>query len=201
MFIPKIEVPDEEQQKIVELYKKGKSPFEISKLFTFSKKVVIRILRDNGIDSRQTAKFKITTENRDKLITYFINDSNAHSKYKITKEYLDKFDDLYKYSALRSLLLKHCPKEIATQEFLEQFIDKFYFDTQFTEIYENYNNKYFGKSWAKPSLDHIIPLSRGGRWTLDNLQILTWAENRAKYKYTQEEWNYIKNKYFKGRKF
>ena len=39
-----------------------------------------------------------------------------------------------------------------------------------------------------PSLDHIQPKSRNGGWELDNLQILTWFENRAKAEMTSAEW-------------
>lgn len=46
----------------------------------------------------------------------------------------------------------------------------------------------------KPSLDHIVPKSKGGSLNnIDNLQFLTWFENRAKNDLTQEEWNSIKN--------
>ena len=47
-------------------------------------------------------------------------------------------------------------------------------------------------NYAKPSLDHIIPLSKGGTWEFDNLQILSWVENRAKYNFMPQEWEYIK---------
>ena len=45
----------------------------------------------------------------------------------------------------------------------------------------------------KPSLDHIIPISQGGKSCFDNFQILTWFENRCKNDMTQEEWDKIKN--------
>lgn len=45
---------------------------------------------------------------------------------------------------------------------------------------------------AKPSIDHIIPLSRGGTSKIDNLQILTVFENLAKRDMTMLEWNNFK---------
>jgi len=52
---------------------------------------------------------------------------------------------------------------------------------------ENNKNK-----WWYPSVDHIIPTSRGGQGTLENIQFLTWFENRAKADMTGEEWNIFK---------
>ena len=48
-----------------------------------------------------------------------------------------------------------------------------------------------------PSLDHIIPISRGGSWELDNLQIISWFENRAKCDMTQQELYNMINKYWR----
>ena len=40
-----------------------------------------------------------------------------------------------------------------------------------------------------------MPLSKGGTWDLENLQIIPWCINRAKYNFMPEEWDYIRNKY------
>ena len=48
--------------------------------------------------------------------------------------------------------------------------------------------------WAKPSLDHIIPSSKGGSNTLDNFQFLTTFENLAKRDMTMDEWKNFKQK-------
>ena len=54
---------------------------------------------------------------------------------------------------------------------------------------KNKNDKYL-----KPSLDHIIPKSKGGTDDLDNLQVLTWFENRCKNDMTEKEWNNMKER-------
>jgi len=49
------------------------------------------------------------------------------------------------------------------------------------------------KNDLKPSLDHILPKSRGGSEELNNLQFLTWFENFSKRDMTQEEWELVKS--------
>lgn len=51
----------------------------------------------------------------------------------------------------------------------------------------------------QPSIDHINPKANWWDNNLDNLQFLTWFENRCKNDMNQEEWNLLKNnidKYF-----
>lgn len=75
-------------------------------------------------------------------------------------------------------------------------IEYFLNDKQFNAVYhfwkahEKDNNTYY--DWAKPSLDHIIPLSKGGLDTINNYQFLTVFENLSKRDMTMEEWNQFK---------
>lgn len=43
-----------------------------------------------------------------------------------------------------------------------------------------------------PSIDHIVPKTKGGNDEVNNLQVLSWFENRAKNNMTQAEWNKMK---------
>ena len=45
----------------------------------------------------------------------------------------------------------------------------------------------------KPSIDHIVPKAKGGTNDLNNLQFLSWFENRCKNDMTQNEWDILKN--------
>lgn len=78
----------------------------------------------------------------------------------------------------------------------EQIIDYFWKDKQFNLIYNFWKNNQFKNhtfyDWAKPSLDHIVPSSKGGKNILENFQFLTTFENLAKRDMTMEEWNDFK---------
>jgi hypothetical protein len=88
---------------------------------------------------------------------------------------------------------KKCYKKIneyifpKTKEFYFKFIEYFYSDKQFNFVYDNWvkNNKI---RLARPSLDHKVPLSRGGSNDFTNLHFIPFLENRAKNNYTWDEW-------------
>ena len=72
------------------------------------------------------------------------------------------------------------------------FINKFYNQKQFNFIYSQWlNNNKTSRTFYdlyKPSIDHILPKSKGGTNDLDNLQFLTVFENLCKRDMTAEEW-------------
>lgn len=84
---------------------------------------------------------------------------------------------------------------ISTAEY-KQLVEYFWADKQFNVLYNTWQEK--GKNintfydWWRPSLDHIIPKSRGGLNTLNNFQFLTYYENHNKLDMTWEEWQQFK---------
>ena len=108
-------------------------------------------------------------------------------------EWLLNFKDIEKLKFLNRSITKNRNKVGFTTEIYKNFIEKFYIDEQFNSIYETWiqNNKY---KYLKPSLDHIIPISKNGSSIdLDNLQFLTWFENRCKNDMSITEWTNLKN--------
>lgn len=114
----------------------------------------------------------------------------------ITEDFLDYFlKDFEKFLFIHRMLIRttdgyyvKCPIEEYQKTILY-----FWNDIQFNKIYNFWlSKKNISKTtfydWAKPSLDHIVPKSRGGKDSLDNLQTLTVFENLAKRDMTWDEW-------------
>lgn len=120
----------------------------------------------------------------------------AHIKWNVNLEFLLQFEDIEKLKFLNKVVRRDRVAEHFDTEKYKSFVLKFYYDNQFNNVYENWIEENKSK-FALPSLDHIIPLSKGGSWDLENLQFLPWCVNRAKVDFLPNEWEYIKNKYFK----
>lgn len=118
----------------------------------------------------------------------------AHLHWDVDLKFLQQFEDVERLKVVNSLLGRERVAKHFSKEKYKTFITKFYNDSQFIKVYKDYIVE--KKSYAYPSLDHIVPLSKGGGWDIDNLQILSWVENRAKYNFLPDEWEYIKKKYF-----
>ncbi|MFT3882475.1 MAG: NUMOD3 domain-containing DNA-binding protein [Gemmatales bacterium] len=104
---------------------------------------------------------------------------------------IDHFTDLDKYKFLSTLFSREKKYLNRDGTSRQAFVDKFYFDPQFNLLYLNWIVSDKCK-WAIPSLDHRTPVSRGGKCSLDNLQFLSWFENKAKAEMTVEEWENFK---------
>lgn len=122
------------------------------------------------------------------------------TKINIDENFIKQFDNLEKYMFLHKQLMTASGKN-ATSYSLSEYKDDityFYYNKQFNILYnfwqEHKKEEQTFYDLAKPSLDHIIPKSRGGSNKKENLQFLTVFENLAKRDMTQEEWNNFKIK-------
>lgn len=103
----------------------------------------------------------------------------------ITLEDLSKYLDYNKLKFLNSFTQRNA-KFFSDKKIYLSFLDKFYFCSTFNFLYERWikvKNK-----WYMPSLDHIVPISRGGGWEIENLTFMTLFENKAKHNMTPMEW-------------
>ena len=137
-------------------------------------------------------KRKISESSKGKKMSLQSRYKNMHNSlnYNVTLEWLMNFEDIDKLRFLNRLITT-CGQEVLYEDYIK-FIEFYYYDKRFNEMY-NYWIENGKEKNLKPSLDHIIPISQGGKSCLDNLQILTWFENRCKSDMPQNEWDKIKN--------
>jgi len=119
-----------------------------------------------------------------------LKNMQAHLKYDVSFDWLNKFNDIGKLKFLNHSISKKRDKKDFTTKTYILFIEKFYDDENFNKLYGKY--VLTKDKWIKPSLDHINPKSKGGTLSLDNLQFISWLENRAKFNIGQNEWEKIK---------
>ncbi len=173
---------------------------EIIRKYTVEFKALTNIAKDFNVNKNQIKnilkKYNIEIRNSKKMPkSSLYKNMMSHLQWNVDLNFLIQFEDIDKLKFLNHVLTKDRTSVHFDTKLYKQFILKFYHDENFNKIYEDWikENK---NQYALPSLDHIIPLSKGGNWDLDNLQFLPWCVNRAKYSFSPEEWNYIKHKYF-----
>lgn len=161
----------------------------IAKKFNTSHIVIKRLLARNGIIVENYSR-----ENKEtKLIDIA---KNLKRNCTVEAEFFLELDSLENLDIEKIKVLNDRSKRIVyrnPKEYIDykDFMRKFYNDKQFNLIYNTWKENKKNK-WLSPSIDHKKPLSNGGGNTLDNLQFLTWFENRAKCNMDEEEWSKFK---------
>lgn len=217
-------ISEEEKAKIINMYSNDKySLRHISKVFNTDHHRIKRVLETNGIkisnDDRVTIRKKgykkkpFTVEHRRNISlagkgrvpvnkgkkmpksSLYIN-MQKHLKYNVELEFLQQFSDVEKLKILNRIIRNTRLPDWFSDNDYKNYIKKFYYDEKFNRTYSNWLEE-GKKKYAKPSIDHIKPLSKGGTWDLYNLQIIPWCINKAKSDFMPEEWEYIRQKYLK----
>jgi hypothetical protein len=192
-------------KKIVSLYHGGATLRSISREAGIDHHRIKRILIEEGVDIRDRYTLPpFTKEHKRKIGEKSVGRIPKNKGIPATDEMiikyisariegdvdLSEFDNPDKLKILTKTSSKRKPLR-RTDERRQSFFDRFYFDPAFCAIYDLWIKS--GKDkWHRPTLDHIVPLSKGGGWEPENLQYLTWFENRAKADMTGDEWQAFK---------
>lgn len=198
--------------KIKQMYVKDQMSLrEIATILGTNHKLISRIIKREGIDITKRNKRRVFTDEHRKKISEAtkgrvgawlgkkmpeeVNRKNMVAKLSrpsVTLEILNKYEDFERLKFLNGVIARH-RKEFQSDEKYISYLDKFYYDKTFNTLYDNWINS--GKNkWYMPYIDHINPKSKGGLYDLDNIQFLTWFENRAKAEMSQQEWDIFKKK-------
>lgn len=182
---------------------------DVSRAYEIDHHRVKRILTDGGVydSQRKVPSVRDPSATKKGVATRKRNGSYiAHNKGKQASEDqrrlnmkakmktgidLSVYEDYDRLLFLTRYLAKH-KASFNSDEKRKSFLDKFYVDDQFLMIYNVWIQDKENK-WLRPSLDHKTPKSVGGSFDLENLQFLTWFENRAKADMSEEEWKLFKD--------
>ena len=111
----------------------------------------------------------------------------------LTEEYLLGFNDFDKFLFIHRALTNTINLINIDISKYKEYVEFFYSQKQFNKLYSFWKKQErVFYDWAKPSIDHIIPKSKGGTNELNNLQFLTVFENLTKRDMTMKEWEEFK---------
>lgn len=176
---------------VCKMYKDGKSMRQIALEIGTNHKLISRILKGKNIQTRKPAnlrckkKFECDNER-------LYNNMATHIRFDVDYKWLMQFKDFKKLQLLNDVITDRNGRWGVDTEWYKEYIIRFYSNKQFNSIYNKWCLSGYEK-YKKPSLDHIVPKAKGGTNDLNNLQFLSWFENRCKNDMTQNEWNKLKS--------
>ena len=121
-----------------------------------------------------------------------LKNMKEHLRFDVSLEWLSQFDDFEKLKFLNRAITNRDNRWLVDTDWYMKYIQRFYSDIQFNCLYKNWLTSDKKNKYLKPTVDHTIPISKGGSGDLENLQFLSWFENRAKNNLSQSEWDELK---------
>jgi len=198
-----------DESKILSAYKPYETTLrEVARMCGTDHHTVKRVLGRNGVVIVKGRRGPFTEDHRRKISeatkgragvnkgkkasrTQLIANMAAHIRFDVSQNWLNNFDDVEKLKLLNSCVTRRGDRFNVNTLWYMEYIEKFYSDYQFNMLYQNWLESGCCK-WKRPTVDHIISRAKGGGNEVENLQFLTWLENRAKCDMSQEEWLEVK---------
>lgn len=185
-------IPDKSVDLILCDYLSGMSLRQVARKYNTNHHKIKRILNKNNIEIRQPKCSRGLRKYENTRVAKYGNMKN-HLRYDVELEWLCNFKDFDKLKFLnRQITNKDGTRFCNDKEWYMLFIEKFYYDKNFNNLYKNYLDSNKDK-YKKPSLDHILPRAKGGNNELSNLRFITYLENMCKRDMTLDEWENIKS--------
>ena len=175
------------KKRICKMYKQGKSMRLLALEFETTHKRISRILKGKDIPTQFKEKSYDASYKIQRIYIYMA----GRLRFDVDYAWFMRFSNPKKVQLLNACISQRGNRWIVDTKWYKSYITKFYNDEQFNRLYNTWVSSNY-ESYKKPSIDHITPKSKGGTENLDNLQFLSWFENRSKNDMTQDEWNNIK---------
>lgn len=166
----------------IRVYRRCESVSWTAKQMNADLDTVRSALREAGVLLTDTERCRLAT---DRYLLEKIRRIAAKTKLdkKMLEDYPNKERAIYLIDKARHLARYHRNK----QNFVCEFVNRFLTDPTFISVY-CYFREQKSELMLQPSVDHVLPVSRGGSHECHNLQFLTWIENRHKEAMTMDEW-------------
>lgn len=134
---------------------------------------------DKRAETKRGAKLNLSDEQiRSFRVRGFANRSKGGF---IDYDFFNQFDDFDKVKEISRMLNEQQGRDgfVLDNDFYKKFLTLFYNDNHFKYLTEEY--KKTNSSLDRPSIDHIVPITKDGKWSVNNFQVISWFENRAKH--------------------
>lgn len=192
MYMPNLSLDSSCYPSIISDYLQGMSLRAVAAKYHTDHHRIHRILDANSIEVRPKSKVKPITKYSNAHIAKYGNMLH-HLRFDVELDWLLQFSDFDKLKFLNGQIVnKDGDRFNETTEWYISYIEHFYPDSRFNSLYFNYlsNSK---NRYLKPSLDHIVPRSKGGTNSIDNLRYVTYFENMCRRDIDLSEWETMKS--------